>query len=117
MLACNLPSLVGKTVSIIGKLVHVKRTMGSNDKMMSFGVFVDYEGYWIDTVQFPHIAAQYPFRGGGVYLIVGKVITEFGFVSIEASELHRLPNINMEEPSTRLRVPDKYDAKSKSIKG
>ena len=72
---------------------------------MSFGVFIDLQGHWIDTVQFPDIAIKYPFKGGGVYLIYGKVVEEFGFLSIEASELYRLPNENMEEPSTRLKVP------------
>ena len=70
---------------------------------MSFGVFVDFEGHWIDTVQFPNIADRYPFNGPGCYLIKGKVVIEFDFISIEVSELHRLPNINIDEPSTRLK--------------
>ncbi len=70
---------------------------------MSFGVFVDLEGHWIDTVQFPNITYQYPFRGPGCYLIKGKAISEFGFISIEVSELHRLTTVNLEEPSTRLK--------------
>jgi DNA polymerase-3 subunit alpha len=44
--------------------------------------------------------------GGGCYLIKGKVVEEFCFISIEVAELYRLPNENMEEPSTRLKVPD-----------
>ena len=72
---------------------------------MTFGVFIDFEGHWIDTVQFPNVTAKYPFRGGGCYLITGKVVEEFGFISIETSTLYRLPNENMEEPSTRLKVP------------
>ncbi|HYQ59289.1 MAG TPA: hypothetical protein VEP89_18225, partial [Draconibacterium sp.] len=76
-------------------------------KIMSFGVFIDFKGHWIDTIQFPEIAARYPFSGGGCYLIKGKVVEEFGFLSIEAAEIYRLPNENMEEPSTRLKTPDK----------
>ncbi len=101
----DLPQLIGKNVSIVGSLVHVKRTGTNKGQAMTFGVFIDFEGHWIDTVQFPVVARKYPFRGGGCYLIIGKVTEEFGFVSIETSELYRLPNENMEEPSTRLKVP------------
>ena len=104
-LASDLPLLINQKVEIVGSLVHVKRTRTSNSKTMNFGVFIDFEGHWIDTVHFPEIAARFPFSGGGCYLIRGKVISEFGFLSIEASEIHRLPNINMEEPSTRLKIP------------
>ena len=103
--AADLPKLIGKNISIVGSLVHVKRTGTNKGQSMTFGVFIDFEGHWIDTVQFPSITAKYPFRGGGCYLITGKVVEEFGFISIETSTLYRLPNENMEEPSTRLKVP------------
>ena len=103
--AADLPQLIGKNISIVGSLIHVKRNRANNGKIMSFGVFVDLEGHWIDTVQFPNVTEKYPFRGGGCYLITGKVMEEFGFISIETCELYRLPNENMEEPSTRLKVP------------
>jgi DNA polymerase-3 subunit alpha len=108
LVASDLHQLIGKKVEIVGKLVHVKKTRAGNGKIMSFGVFIDYNGYWIDTVQFPDIAERYPFRGSGCYLIKGKVMSEFGFISIETSELYRLPNINLEEPSTRIRLPDTF---------
>ena len=101
----DLAFLVNQNVAIVGSLVHVKRTRTSNGKTMNFGVFIDFEGHWIDTVQFPEVAARYPFTGGGCYLIKGRVVEEFGFISIEANEIHRLPNENMEEPSTRLKAP------------
>lgn len=103
----DLASLVNRNVAIVGNLVHIKRTRTNNGKTMSFGVFIDFQGHWIDTVQFPQIAARYPFSGGGCYLIKGKVVEEFGFISIEATEIYRLPNENIEEPSTRLKAPDK----------
>jgi DNA polymerase-3 subunit alpha len=102
--ASKLVNKVNEQVEIVGYLVHVKGTRTGGGKYMSFGVFIDLEGHWIDTVQFPNITAQYPFRGPGCYLIKGKVVSEFGFISIEVSELHRLANINLEEPSTRLRA-------------
>ena len=75
---------------------------------MTFGTFIDREGHWIDTVQFPETDKRHPFRGPGCYRIKGKVVSEFGFVSIETSELYRIETINIEEPSTRLKVNNKY---------
>nr|WP_321356738.1 DNA polymerase III subunit alpha [uncultured Draconibacterium sp.] len=105
--AADLAFLINQNVAIVGSLVHVKRTRTNDGKSMSFGVFIDFEGHWIDTLQFPEIAACYPFSGGGCYLIKGKVVEEFGFLTIEATEIYRLPNENLEEPSTRLKAPDK----------
>ena len=102
--ARRLPELVNRRVEVIGYLIHAKRTRTTNGKQMTFGTFIDYEGNWIDTVQFPEITARYPFRGPGCYKIKGEVISEFGFISIETSELYRIPTINIEEPSTRLRL-------------
>jgi DNA polymerase-3 subunit alpha len=106
LLARDLYCKINESVEIIGYLVHVKRTGTSKGSTMSFGVFVDFKGHWIDTVQFPNVMKQYPFRGPGCYLIKGIVIKEFDFISIQVSELHRLDNIKLEEPSTRLKAID-----------
>ena len=58
---------------------------------MHFGTFLDQEGQWLDTVHFPPIAKKYPFRGKGIYRIVGKVVEEFDFLSIEVLRQERLP--------------------------
>ncbi|MFC0876375.1 DNA polymerase III subunit alpha [Saccharicrinis sp. FJH2] len=101
--ARELRFLVDQTVSVVGYLVHVKRTQTHDGKMMSFGVFVDVEGNWIDTVQFPQVANDFPFRGPGCYLIIGKVMNELGFISIDVAELYKLANTNIDEESTRLK--------------
>jgi len=95
-------------VEIVGYLIHVKGTSTSQKDYMSFGVFVDQRGHWIDSVQFPDVARRYPFRGPGCYIIKGKVTDEFGFISIEVSELHRLNTVNMDVASTRLKSTDNY---------
>lgn len=105
VVAAHLKHHVGKYIEIIGNLIHVKRTKTSNGKLMSFGVLIDFDGHWIDTVQFPSVQAKHPFRGGGCYLIKGKVVEEFGFISIEAHEIQHLENENINEPSTRLKEP------------
>ncbi|MFB6318818.1 DNA polymerase III subunit alpha [Saccharicrinis sp. FJH54] len=101
--ALQLRFLVDYQVQIIGYLVHVKKTRTHDGKIMSFGVFVDVEGHWIDTVQFPQVANDFPFRGPGCYLIRGIVMNELGFVSIRTTELYKLANTNIEEESTRLK--------------
>ena len=75
---------------------------------MNFGVFLDLDGKWIDTVHFPQVAAKYPFRGPGCYLITGTVTEEFGFIAIETQKMERLDNQNMDIPSSRLRSVESY---------
>ncbi len=95
--AKDLISKIGKQVEILGYLVHVKGTMTGDGNRMSFGVFIDLDGHWIDTVQFPNIAKQYPFQGRGCYVLKGKVVEEFGFISIEVNYHKRLMNLNIED--------------------
>jgi len=106
--AQEIPFHVDKVVTIIGYLIHVKGTSTSKKDYMSFGVFVDQRGHWIDSVQFPDVARRYPFRGPGCYVIKGKVTNEFGFISIEVIELHRLNTVSMDSPSTKLKSTDSY---------
>ncbi len=81
---------LGKQFSIVGYLVTVKNTRTTKGNLMQFGTFVDQKGDWIDTVHFPSTVSQYPFRGKGCYLIVGKVVEEFGYATIEVSLMKRL---------------------------
>ena len=57
---------------------------------MHFGTFLDREGYFIDTVHFPPVAAKFPFRGKGVYNITGKVLEEFDCINIEVISMYKL---------------------------
>jgi len=85
---------LGKTVEILGYLITVKRTNTSNGKEMNFGTFVDLDGHFIDTTHFPQVTTKYPFRGKGVYKIIGKVVEEFDFLSIEVTRMYREPYID-----------------------
>ncbi|MEP2935092.1 MAG: DNA polymerase III subunit alpha [Gilvibacter sp.] len=89
--AKQLMAYIARSVTIEGYLVTTKRTNTSNNKNMFFGNFLDREGDFIDTVHFPPVAKKYPFRGKGVYRITGKVMEEFGCVSIEVSYMEKLP--------------------------
>jgi len=88
--ARHLPTLIGKVVEIVGYLITSRKVMTSNGKLMYFGNFIDYDGFFVDTVHFPPVAKKYPFRGNGVYAITGKVVEEFNCISIEANRLERL---------------------------
>ena len=87
--ANQLLSYKNKTITIEGYLVTTKNTGASNGKRMFFGTFLDRDGYFIDTVHFPPVAAKFPFRGKGVYTITGKVLEDFDCVNIEVSFMER----------------------------
>ena len=89
VLAKDLVSHKGKFVTVVGYLVTVKNTMTGSGKKMHFGTFLDHEGQWLDTVHFPPVAERYPFRGGGVYTIVGKVMEEFDCYNIEVERMYK----------------------------
>lgn len=93
ILAADLEDFVGQTIVAYGYLVTTKDTCTSGGDRMNFGTFLDRKGYFIDTVHFPDIARRFPFRGRGVYRIIGKVTEEFGFHCIEVSEMYKEPMI------------------------
>lgn len=88
--AVHLKKRIGKIVTIEGYLVTTKRTSTTRGKQMYFGNFLDYDGYFIDTVHFPPVAKRFPFRGKGIYRITGKVMEEFDCITVEVTKLERL---------------------------
>ena len=89
--ACELDNMIGKKVRMIGLLVTIKYVKTVKSELMHFGTFLDDKGEFFDTTHFPDSLKRYPFRGHGVYLILGKVVTEFGYASIEVEKLAKLP--------------------------
>ena len=88
--AIELPEKLGHFVIGYGYLVTVKDTKTQKGDRMNFATFIDQNGDFLDSVHFPNIAAQFPFRGKGLYKVQGRVVEEFGFYSIEASALYKL---------------------------
>ena len=86
----NLIDHVGKIIKIMGTYVTYKPVRTKKGELMAFGTFLDDEGNFFDTVHFPDILKAFPFKGGGVYLLMGKVVEEFGFPSIEAHKMAKL---------------------------
>ena len=86
----DLHKYINETVIQYGYLITIKNTRTANGDTMYFGTFLDQEGQFIDTVHFAPVAARYKFSGKGVYKITGKVVEEFGFLSVEVSEMIRM---------------------------
>ncbi len=97
ILVKDMPKHLNKTITMAGYLIAVKNTRTSKGQPMNFGTFIDEEGLFIDTVHFPNSAAQYPFRGRGIYQLEGKIVEEFEFYTLEVDVMKRLAYVNMEE--------------------
>ncbi len=91
VMASEMKNHLNKVVVMLGYFVFVKTTKTSNGDIMYFGTFVDPKGDFIDTVHFPQVAINYPFRGLGVYALKGKITEDFDFYSIEVNTMNYLP--------------------------
>ncbi|MFC2137972.1 DNA polymerase III subunit alpha [Bacteroidota bacterium] len=89
--ANDLMKNVGKKVRMVGHLVTIKYVWTSKKEIMHFGCFFDVRGEFFDTVHFPDSLKNYPFRGGGVYLLLGKIVQEFDHPSMEVEKMAKLP--------------------------
>lgn len=82
---------IGKTIEIYGYLICIKRTRTSNNRMMYFGTFYDYEFGVFDTIHFPNIADRYPVHGKGIYKCTGKVTDEFDYLALQLYSIFKMP--------------------------
>jgi DNA-directed DNA polymerase III PolC len=82
-----------KDITLLGYLVHTKRTKtkGRIEQEMFFGTWMDMDGQFFDSVHFPLIARRYKFKGRGVYLIKGRVTSDFGHYTLEVQYLAKIP--------------------------
>lgn len=81
----------GKYVRMLGHLVTLKYIKTSHHELMHFGTFVDNTGELFDSVHFPDSLRHYPFRGSGVYLMLGQITEEFGHPSISVQKMAKMP--------------------------
>ncbi|RMG64785.1 MAG: DNA polymerase III subunit alpha, partial [Bacteroidetes bacterium] len=90
---------IGENVKMLGYLVHVKNvaTRQNTPRHMQFGCFIDEAGHFIDTVHFPPVAARWPFRGRGVYLLEGRVLSDYDALSLEVRKMEKMEMVNMVE--------------------
>lgn len=89
--AASLGQMTGQTIKLLGLLVTIKYVRTSKGETMHFGCFLDEHGEFFDTVHFPDSLRDYPFRGNGVYLLLGKVVSEFGHPSVEITKMAKMP--------------------------
>ncbi|SMP16393.1 DNA polymerase III subunit alpha [Chryseobacterium profundimaris] len=60
---------------------------------MFFGTWIDVEGEYFDTAHFPNCLEEYPFQGGGCYLLLGTVEVDFHFPTITIHKMSKMPFI------------------------
>ena len=81
-----------KQVKMLAYLIsrkHVPTKKGT----MFFGTWIDVEGNYFDTAHFPDNLKQYPFQGGGCYLLLGIVEVDFHFPTITILKMAKMPFI------------------------
>jgi DNA-directed DNA polymerase III PolC len=89
--ASEMNTVAGQRVKMLGHLVTVKYIKTVKREWMNFGCFIDHRGEFFDTTHFPQSLTKWPFRGSGTYLIQGKVVDEFGSVTVEVEKMAKLP--------------------------
>jgi hypothetical protein len=101
--AKDIPVHVDQEITMLVYLVTTKYTQTLKGVPMNFGTWYDMDGEWVDTVHFPNSAANFPFRGPGCYVIKGKPINDFGFITIDVNYMERVPMRDMEVITSRLK--------------
>lgn len=91
VMARSLKSYAGKVIRVAGALVTIKYVRTIKKEIMQFVTFLDNEGEFFDVILFPDVLKANPTRGRGVYLVMGKVTEDFGYPSIEAVRMAKLP--------------------------
>ena len=75
---------------MLGKLVSLKYVKTGRGELMHFANFLDVNGDVFDATVFPSVLKMYPFQGDGMYLMLGKIVEEFGHPSIEVQKLAKM---------------------------
>ena len=81
-----------KEVKMLAYLIsrkHVPIESGS----MYFGTWIDAEGQYFDTAHFPSSLARFPFREGGIYLLLGTVEVDYHFPTVTITKMAKMPLI------------------------
>lgn len=81
---------VGESKRMLGYLVTTKPVRTKRGDIMYFGCFLDAKGKFFDTVHFPDSLMRYRFKGNGIYLMLGKVVEEFGSPALEVAKMEKM---------------------------
>lgn len=92
VMAKDLTKYHKKQVKMLAYLIsrkHVPTKRGT----MFFGTWIDAQGEYFDTAHFPDNLSQYPFQGGGCYLLLGTVEVDFHFPTLTILKMAKMPFI------------------------
>ena len=81
-----------KQVRMLAYLISRKQ-VPTKKGTMYFGTWIDQEGTYFDTAHFPDCLAEYPFQGGGCYLLLGNVEVDYHFPTITIIKMAKMPFI------------------------
>ena len=81
-----------KQVRMLAYLISRKQVPTKKGNMY-FGTWIDHEGTYFDTAHFPDCLAQFPFQGGGCYLLLGTVEVDYHFPTITITKMAKMPFI------------------------
>lgn len=79
-----------KQVKMLAYLISRKQVPTTRGTMY-FGTWIDNEGTYFDTVHFPDNLLQYPFLGGGCYLLLGVVEVDYHFATVTILKMAKMP--------------------------
>ncbi len=83
-----------REVQVLGYFVTRKDLRTRQGKAMAFGTWLDANGDYFDTTHFPGKWRHGDLQAGGIYLITGFVSEDFGFLTLDAERLFRLPYVS-----------------------
>jgi len=92
VMAKDLLSCHKREVKMLAYLVSRKHVPTKAGEMF-FGTWIDVEGTFFDTAHFASSLKDYPFLGGGCYLLLGTVEVDFHFPTITISKMAKMPFI------------------------
>ncbi len=93
ILAKDMTAFMGRRVRMLGYFITRKYVRTVNGRLMNFGTFIDYHGDFFDSVHFPPSLKKYSFQGSGIYIMLGKIVEDFDFPSIEVYRMEKMPYV------------------------
>ena len=110
VMARALPQFHKKQVKMLAYLISRKQVPTKKGNMY-FGTWIDAEGDYFDTAHFPDNLKQFPFQGGGCYLLLGQVEVDYHFPTITIIKMAKMPFIP--DPRYEMEQEKRYEVYQK----
>lgn len=110
VMARALPQFHKKQVKMLAYLISRKQVPTKKGNMY-FGTWIDVEGDYFDTAHFPDNLKQFPFQGGGCYLLLGQVEVDYHFPTITIIKMAKMPFIP--DPRYEMEQEKRYEVYQK----